>query len=58
MLNGNGAPLPYPQPGVALLEGVLQGDQVGVVMEELPEVIAMSTAAFEGPRIFCAYTLV
>ena len=50
MLNGNGEPLPHPQPGVPLLEsvplleGMLQGGQARVVVEEPSEAVVMSEA--------------
>ena len=52
MLNGNMEPLPQPQPNVPLLEGVLQGGQVVVVVEEPFESVAMDDATFEGPGTF------
>ena len=52
MLNGNGEPMPHPQPGIPLLEGVPQGDQAKVVVQEPSEAVVMREAAFEGPRIF------
>ena len=52
MLTGNGGPLPHAQSSVPLFEGVPQGGQAGVVLEELSEVISISATAFEGQRIF------
>ena len=52
MLNGNGEPMLRPQPSIPLLEGVLQGDQAEVVVQEPSEVVVTREAAFEGPRIF------
>ena len=34
MLNGNGEPMPGPQPSIPLLEGVPHGDQAEVVVQE------------------------
>ena len=52
MLNGNGEPMPRPQSGIPLLEGLPQGDQAKVVVQEPSEVVVTREAAFEGPRIF------
>ena len=48
----NGEPVPHPQHGVPLLEGVPQGDQARVVVEEPSEAVVMIEAVFEDLRIF------
>ena len=52
MSNGNGEPMPRPQPGIPLLEDVPQGGQAEVVVQEPSEAVVTREAAFEGPRIF------
>ena len=52
MLNGNDEPMPCPQLGIPLLEGVPQEDQAKVAVQEPSEAVVMWEAAFEGPRIF------
>ena len=52
MLNGNKGQLPQPQPRVPLLEGVPQGGQTRVMVEEPFEAVMMSEATFDGLRIF------
>ena len=52
MLNGNGEQVTHPQPSILLLEGVPQGDQARVVVQEPSDAVVTRKAAFEGPRIF------
>ena len=46
MLNGNVEPMPRPQPSIPLLEGVPQGDQAEVVVQEPSEAVVTREAAF------------